>query len=1325
MKKLHEIKSNRPFLMLNLILLLVVPIYSSNSHTTYTTNIYFITGGSFKEMKHFDNNNDIKKTFSSNDLDINGNLYKAEIENSFYDDKIELKLQEFGNFYIGFLVEIEGVYFEIQNPELTVTSSIVLNCDASRISIQINGANSKEVKCCRTTFTLSEITFKITIPFDKYKNCFSSCAECSFFGDGINHNCTKCKTDEGYYFKEGDNYKNCYIYTTFDPGYYLDGDTYKLCNEKCLRCNGPLETDCISCDNSKGFYKKENDDTNKCYSTNDIGDGYYLDLGNRIFKKCYMRCSSCNQPGSETQNNCVKCLNDEYHFDPILPNQCIKYEELPDTNYYVDLNDDKYKLCHEDCLKCSGPYETNCTLCNYTKGLYLKEGDIVPICHLENDTEDGYFLDLDNHLIAKCNKSCLTCYGPNNDKCLLCNNNDGYFHKENNESQICYSTDDIDLGYYLDNIDGLFKRCNARCLKCDEPGTENETNCIKCNNSLDYHFDPIKQNHCLTYEELIDINYYIDTTEDKFKLCNENCSTCNNPNQCTSCNNSKEYYFIENDSSGICYNSISIPIGYYLNLSDNLFKSCNSRCYSCEVGGSNTQSNCTQCKNSANYHLHPFKLNHCIKRDELPNESFYLETTLDQYKICHESCLTCTGPSKYNCTSCNGQNYFETEFYDNQCLKLEEIPANYYSIYSSHKFTYYKCHISCRTCLQGGVNHCQTCNIPGGYYPVIDKPGFCLTEYQVPIKYYLDINNTIINKCHTKCATCSKGYDNITKEMNCDSCIDNTYFQNSSSTNCIPKPATRFYIDYYNGQKTLFPCFPSCLTCIIGGDLDNNNCLSCLSEYYFDDEEPNNCVDDDLNCALGCAKCYKNTTDPIYGVLSADKMCRRCSHKMGYYPLEKYSSDQFYVSCYPYNKSPLNYIYDKTKKLHTLCYPTCKTCFKVGDNSNHSCSSCETNYIFIDEEPFNCFPKCEHYYYYNKYKQYKCTESKECPLEYPFLIANKSKCIDNCYSDDEFNLMFKNECFQTCPEGTTAYLYRYNGEFTAKCVNSEELLEDKECELNVKLSKLKYQEITDEKLTEYADEYIHDYPVAINYVTSYLSPDSDTMNKYLIVLYKLEKCPKQKVEGFIPIGLDECIDKVKTKFTIIHNVVVEIFYVIRKSTPPQISYYLYHPDTGEKLDLSVCSGAKLAIKTSIFDNGNVDEELVRFFSNLNVNIFDINDPFFNDICFKFDHEGKDVPLDDRIRLFYKNISLCEDGCSYVGINLDTYEVECSCELKNEIHESKNEENIKSLLDNPISNEVFGVLTNSNIEVLKCIKKAFDKKEIFKNYGGLMMISLIK
>ena len=1286
---------------------------------------------------------------------------------------------------------------------------------------------------------LPDINYYLDNNDDTYKLCHETCLNCS--GPNEN-NCKLCNYSKGYYLKEDDNENICYSINEtngyyldidnnilkkcnerclsctsqgndsysfctkcnsdfhFDPiidyhcireeelpniNYYIDknDDKYKLCHETCLKCSGPYEFNCTQCNNSKGYYFKEDDEIPKCHLKDNIEEGYYLDLSLNLIKKCNQRCLSCNQSGDNFNSNCIQCINDSYHFDPIKSHHCIQKTELQTINYYVDNFDNTYKLCHERCLECTGPNDTQCISCYNSRGYYFKEDDMNHLCYSRDEIEDGFYLNLTENLIKKCNERCLscsqsgtdlysncikcinddyhfhptinnhcikkeelpginyyldnitnkykkcnnackTCYGPYNNNCILCNNIGGYYYKENNESQICYSRSNIDIGYYLDNENNLFRHCNKRCLKCDEEGNDENTKCLKCNNSLAYHFDPLISGHCLAFDELININYYLDWTLDKFIKCHESCSTCNNPNNCITCNNSKGYYFIENDNSGICYTKSTISIKYYLNLTDNLFKLCNSRCYSCEIGGTNSESNCIKCQGGSNYHFDPYKLNHCIKSNELPNSSFYLENSLDQYKICHESCLTCTGPFKNNCTSCNGRTFFNTEFFENQCLKLEEIPINYYSKSSSGKFTYHKCHISCKTCLEGGINKCTSCDISEGYYPVEEKPGYCLTKSQIPIKYYFNQNELSIKKCDANCATCSKGYDNITKEMNCDTCIPNTYFQNTTSTNCIPKPETKFYIAIYNSHETLFPCYPSCLTCEEGGDADNNHCLSCINEYYFDDEEPTNCVDDDTDCGIGCAKCYKNTTDPLYGVLSADKMCRRCSHKMGYYPLEKYSKNQFYVSCYPFNKSPPNYIFDEIKKYHTLCYKTCKYCYQVGNSQNHSCSTCETDYIFIDEEPFNCFPTCKYYYYYNKYNQYKCTETKECPLEYPFLIANKSKCVDNCYSDDEFNLMFKNECFQRCPEGTSSFIYRYNGEFTAKCVNSEEFLDDKECELDIKVSKLKYPEVTEDILTGYAEEYVHDYPVANSYVTSYLSPDSDTMNKYLIVLYKLEKCPKQKVEGFIPIGLDECIDKVKTKNTIMQNVVVEVFYIIRKSTPPQINYYLYHPDTGEKLDLSICSGAKLAIKTSIFDNGNVNEDLVKYFSNLGVNIFDIKDPFFNDICFIYDQEGKDVPLDDRVRLFYQNITLCEDGCSYVGINLNTFEVECSCDVKNDVQKEKDEDNIKNLLHNPLSNEVFGVLTNSNIEVLKCFKKAFNKKLIFKNYGGLMMVGLI-
>ena len=77
----------------------------------------------------------------------------------------------------------------------------------------------------------------------------------------------------------------------------------------------------------------------------------------------------------------------------------------------------------------------------------------------------------------------------------------------------------------------------------------------------------------------------------------------------------------------------------------------------------------------------------------------------------------------------------------------------------------------------------------------------------------------------------------------------------------------------------------------------------------------------------------------------------------------------------------------------------------------------------------------------------------------------------------------------------------------------------------------------------------------------------------------------------------------------------------------------------------------------------------------------------------------------------------------MGINLESYEVECSCDVQN-YQSNSNGDITKSLLDNPISNEVFGVITNSNIEVLKCIRKAFNIKLIFKNYGGLLMVGVL-
>ena len=358
---------------------------------------------------------------------------------------------------------------------------------------------------------MEDVNFYLDVEEDKYKICNERCLNCS----GPNEtDCILCNNSKGYFFKETNINNICYSENEIEEGYYIDYnlELFKKCNEKCLTCN-QSEDNCILCNNTKGYYFKEDDNTLTCYSENEIEDGYYLDLNDNLIKKCYEGCSICN----ETYNNCIKCVNDEFHFDPIIDNHCIKEDELPSRNYYLDVDDDRYKICHEACINCTGPNANDCIFCNNSNGYYLKENDDTSTCYSENEIEDGYYLDLNEQLI-----------------------------------RLCYES--------------------------NESGNETYTNCIKCINN-EYHFDPFIDNHCIKEDELPDVNYYLDINDDKYKICHEACINCTGPNtnDCLFCNNSNGYYLKEDDDTSNCYSENEIEYGYYLDLDDNLFKKCYER----------------------------------------------------------------------------------------------------------------------------------------------------------------------------------------------------------------------------------------------------------------------------------------------------------------------------------------------------------------------------------------------------------------------------------------------------------------------------------------------------------------------------------------------------------------------------------------------------------------------------------------------------------------------------------------------------------------------------------------------------------------------------
>ena len=121
-----------------------------------------------------------------------------------------------------------------------------------------------------------------------------------------------------------------------------------------------------------------------------------------------------------------------------------------------------------------------------------------------------------------------------------------------------------------------------------------------------------------------------------------------------------------------------------------------------------------------------------------------------------------------------------------------------------------------------------------------------------------------------------------------------------------------------------------------------------------------------------------------------------------------------------------------------------------------------------------------------------------------------------------------------------------------------------------------------------------------------------------------------------------------------------------------------------------------------------------------INIFDINDPFYTDICYDFDNPmKKDIPLNDRIKTIFPNVSLCDPGCQYKGINLEDMTSTCDCKF-NDIA------NNNAIKDNAILDEAFGgvfdLISSSNILVFKCFKYMF--KHFSRSIGGWICLGLI-
>ena len=196
-----------------------------------------------------------------------------------------------------------------------------------------------------------------------------------------------------------------------------------------------------------------------CFKEEIINENFKNELNN-YENNCLDICIlQSNKYINETKECIQNCQDSGYKYE--YQNLC--YISCPKGSHKS--SEDSF-FCEEG-LVCENYYNSDKTDCY----------DEIPPGYYENDP--------DEKTVVKCSNECSECdlSSTQNNLCKECNNNEGYYSKYNDPSNIspyikCYNTEQI--GYYLDNSAKIYKPCFSTCKKCEGPGTSDNNNCNEC-----------------------------------------------------------------------------------------------------------------------------------------------------------------------------------------------------------------------------------------------------------------------------------------------------------------------------------------------------------------------------------------------------------------------------------------------------------------------------------------------------------------------------------------------------------------------------------------------------------------------------------------------------------------------------------------------------------------------------------------------------------------------------------------------------------------------------------------------------------------------------
>ena len=435
---------------------------------------------------------------------------------------------------------------------------------------------------------------------------------------------------------------------------------------------------------------------------------------------------------------------------------------------------------------------------------------------------------------------------------------------------------------------------------------------------------------------------------------------------------------------------------------------------------------------------------------------------------------------------------------------------------------------------------------------------------------------------------------------------------------------------------------------------------------------------------------------------------------------EGFHSGKFYIEV-----APINQDFGASLKItgrsclfefDTICYEGCSACkiYDEGrtDTTKHNCLSCKSSYYSMGDL---CLKECSLIPgYHNVYI------SKTCKVNE---LEVSNDCIYNIWAISQSEEI--NSCSNSsfCPR-EKPYVYNVSGECIDTCRYSE--FKEGECLIsNITGGGKEALEIIHNEIITLGDD-IFDY---IN---------ENKINKSIIMFghnITIEITDTMRLQKYINnnniyvshiLDITECEAHLREQYTISNRselIILKIDLRRNDTASTQVEYRIYDSKTKTLLDISECKNIKF--KSPLWLDDDYKKRVKELYEE-RFNIFDINEKIYSDLCYPYhavDFDA-DMTLEKRQRVFYHyNVNLCEKSCTFIDIDISTYQAICDCSVKTDINFNRASQELFEYIEEK-DQKIVHEEKISNIKSMKCFKYVFSGDGFWGNWGSYFMMLMI-